>query len=367
MADLRYDPRLSAVVGRDSSLTLFLSNILFWHQPGQDGKPRFAVRDFEGIYWLAKSAAEWERETLLTRRQVDRCVLALRDLKMITSKVMRFNGAPTMHLRFLHLEGRRAVVTADDLLKLYGGGPLAAPFAQNVQSTTYVLNTEETTDSFKVGDQSIAPPGDVAMAKKYGGNSSAEVLKAFQAAKAGPVVASKATPGGMYEVWRSAMPKYIEGVQFVAPFTLKEMGMCKTLVRSWGPDSPQILLFLIQHWIPFTKHCETDLAAFKTPARPTLPFLAAFAGHARNWYQVQITAPAKTVGAAKPLKQAVILAPAKKPGGLKLTFGKNVKPGYTSPHVGSKPLSSLHSPKVEGTADKAMTLQDLLDYKASKG
>jgi hypothetical protein len=167
------------------------------------------------------------------------------------------------------------------------------------------------------------------------------------------------------------MPKYIEGVQFVAPFTLKEMGMCKTLVRSWGPDSPQILLYLIQHWIPFTKHCEANLAAFKTPAMPTLPFLTAFAGHARNWYQVQVTAPKAQCGTVQTKQSKGIKLPGQvipsKSAGTTL-FGKKPIFGYTANHAGKiAPLSLSSKSKVEGTAEKAMTLQDLLDYKASKG
>lgn len=299
MTIVAFDPRLKAVVGSDAVLALFLSQVLYWHGPDKQGVPRLRVVDKDGGYWLAKSAKEWEDDLLLSRRQVDRCVSTLSRMGVIETKLMRFNGSPTTHIRFKFLQGRREVVTADRLLGQVAltnpGIPVCTktpnPNGGSVQYTTETTAEISPSISSNVGASSTDKEQPLAKVQA----SSAAILAKFQAAKGVAIATDKATPQGMYEVWRQAVPRYIEGVSFVPPFTLKQMGMLKRLITLWGPQAPQILLRVIKGWVSYTKYCEQNLGAFKTPLQPALPFLVAYGAGAKNWADanpVQPVAPA---------------------------------------------------------------------------
>src|SRR5205814_306592 len=52
-----------------------------------------------GVFWLAKSAAHWKAEMGLTPKQTYRSTNVLKSRGLIETKVMRFAGNPTTHLR----------------------------------------------------------------------------------------------------------------------------------------------------------------------------------------------------------------------------------------------------------------------------
>src|SRR5690242_12918261 len=55
---------------------LVLSQIVYWHLPGNGGKTKLRVRH-DGELWIAKSADAWWNEIRCTGKQVDRALLIM--------------------------------------------------------------------------------------------------------------------------------------------------------------------------------------------------------------------------------------------------------------------------------------------------
>ena len=79
---------------------IVLSQIVYWHLPGRDGRPRLRVlRD--GQHWLAKARTEWYSECRVSPKQADRALALLEARGLIEVRVFRFDGSPTKHVRLL--------------------------------------------------------------------------------------------------------------------------------------------------------------------------------------------------------------------------------------------------------------------------
>ena len=100
---------------------LMLSQILYWHLPssGGDGSKLRVERD--GHRWLAKSRTDWWDECRLTPPQVDLALKKLRARGVIVTKVYKFAGAPTTHIRIVKdrfMELWEMIVNVDDYTNL---------------------------------------------------------------------------------------------------------------------------------------------------------------------------------------------------------------------------------------------------------
>lgn len=77
---------------------LLLSQIIYWYLPGKDGKSKLRVKK-EGFYWIAKQRNEWWDEVRIKTRQFDRALKILADKEIVITKIFRFNGLTTTHVR----------------------------------------------------------------------------------------------------------------------------------------------------------------------------------------------------------------------------------------------------------------------------
>ncbi len=77
---------------------LMLSQIVYWHLPGKNGKTKLRVRK-DGHFWLAKSYKEWWDEIRLTSHQARRALSILKEKGLVITQIRRFNGAPCNHIR----------------------------------------------------------------------------------------------------------------------------------------------------------------------------------------------------------------------------------------------------------------------------
>lgn len=77
---------------------IMLSQIVYWHLPDGNGHSRLRIQH-DGQLWLAKARTEWWDECRITPKQADRALQLLRDLNLIETRLFRFNGAPTVHIR----------------------------------------------------------------------------------------------------------------------------------------------------------------------------------------------------------------------------------------------------------------------------
>jgi len=60
--------------------------------------------------WITKSAKDWSEELYLSQRQVSRITKKLGSLKLIETKLKKFDGSPTTHYRLRETEFKRAFV-----------------------------------------------------------------------------------------------------------------------------------------------------------------------------------------------------------------------------------------------------------------
>ena len=82
----------------DTLAGLLLSQIVFWHTPNKQGKSKLRIyRD--GEYWIAKTREEWEQDTTINARRVDRLIDKLVDLGLLIKANYRFNGIKKRHVR----------------------------------------------------------------------------------------------------------------------------------------------------------------------------------------------------------------------------------------------------------------------------
>jgi len=77
---------------------LLLSQIVYWHLPGPDGKTRLRVEK-DGHLWLAKNRGDWWDEIRITPKQVDRAINILSDRGLVVYQNSLFAGKRTPFIR----------------------------------------------------------------------------------------------------------------------------------------------------------------------------------------------------------------------------------------------------------------------------
>lgn len=266
----------------DIIAALVLSQLFYWYRPDDKGQSKLRIRKNEQ-WWIAKTAHEWQLELGVTAKQARRAIAVLKEKGYVDTLVAKFDNSPTQHIRLLSVEGKGPITHVNQLRLL---PKLELQFA--LQDKSITETTAETTKESKdnsASDLSVAEIPSQPM-KKF--DSSLEVLHAFQQAQTAPIkVDVITTPTGFYALWKTAVPRHVEGVKYVAPFTMKEMGMAKLLVKHWGTKCGAVLLACIKGWVAFTKHVESMTTTFKSPLRPSLPYLVSHAATALNWHVSQ--------------------------------------------------------------------------------
>jgi hypothetical protein len=79
---------------------IVLSQIVYWHLPNRQGEDRLAV-ERDGHKWLAKKREDWWQECRVTPKQADRALQILSEKGLIETKLYKFAGAPTKHVRLV--------------------------------------------------------------------------------------------------------------------------------------------------------------------------------------------------------------------------------------------------------------------------
>lgn len=77
----------------DHAAALLLSQLLWWHQPGKDGRPKVTY-ERNGSTWLLRPDDGWQ-DCRLTQKQVRRIRSVLAGKGLIEHKRFKLNGAPT--------------------------------------------------------------------------------------------------------------------------------------------------------------------------------------------------------------------------------------------------------------------------------
>jgi hypothetical protein len=99
--------RLYIDMAGDLVAGVVLSQIVYWHLPSRDGRPRLQVQR-EGQLWLAKGRDEWWEECRISPKQADRALEILEGRSLIEVRLFKFGKAPRKHIRILHDKFLRA-------------------------------------------------------------------------------------------------------------------------------------------------------------------------------------------------------------------------------------------------------------------
>lgn len=260
----------------DPIVVLLLSQLIYWHGKGKNGSPRYNAKDREGYFWLAKSAKEFEEETLLTSKQVRRGLQILADIGLIETKLMRYNGYPTTHIRFLHVQGNRTVITVEDVLALQ----LIAP-SDYAQKTNPIMPKGQigicpkgkyTTDTITETGQKLEPQIPTGFADKNLESpckvkaeedpmKAEDVLKTFaDKSKSGKAIGVGVN--AMCLLWKKRVAAEYGGFQ--KDLTQKEAGQLKHVLQALGQAALPVLDHTIQHWSAFASAVAIDKGV--TPA-----------------------------------------------------------------------------------------------------
>jgi hypothetical protein len=290
------------------SCAVFLSQLVYWHGVGKDGKPRYNIHDQYGNYWLAKSYKEWHEETGITRDKFQRALKVLRDRGMITTTVMRFMGSPTLHVRFLALNGHRQTITAEQIIKDHlqvSDSHLPIPANANADNCNFTtqITTENTTES-EPASASLSPSGTPAStSKEHAGqtnptpssnpttNPSSTTQELHMLGK-DPLddhlknEASKAETKAekvskIVLAWKGLMSKKYG---FIPSLNTKQKAQLKLLYVKWESDTGLILTWAIANWNKIVHAVNDNHGLYGGPEKPDPAYLLNYADDARACY-----------------------------------------------------------------------------------
>jgi len=278
---------------KDAPTAILCSQIHYWYSPSKTGKSKLRVPK-KGRIWIAKSGLEWSDETGLTHAQVKRGLEVLTRNGVIEKAVFRFNGAPTVHVRALKIQG--AVLRAHEyLIPIVGGSqsqepsPLAIgdeslalhnpPLATDAQSltlTTQEISTETTQDSLASNDAGLPkeeiPKHDTEEKESY----EIDVVVSTQDVKEDSLVSNLPKPINITaprEIWGQLTKQYFEEYGEYLPLGSRELGQLNQLFQKIGPRTESILRLLFLKWNGFAKHAKSNHGAFSIPTLPTIDFI----------------------------------------------------------------------------------------------
>lgn len=109
----------------DYPVAILLRQLMWWHQPAKDGGTKLAFQR-DGQRWLVRRDEDWQRDTRLSPRQVQRARKVLVGLGLIEVRRLRFNGAPTCSYRPL-LDAIRAARQGGTVAAVPGPRDAQAP------------------------------------------------------------------------------------------------------------------------------------------------------------------------------------------------------------------------------------------------
>ena len=278
---------------------------LYWHVHYWWAKPGGV--DFRNKHWVYGNYEGWERKTGMSARQVRRSFQFLRDRGWIETGQMPQGTGNVMIARPIKVPGGLPA-------KGQGGSPLEGnPVA--LKEATYITEIPSEIPDIETLPQH--PSGASETSTDTG--SSSPVTALFPQSPPSPnegsmphsvhdvqglVAAQKKvhkpdSGGALTQAWQIGMKEHLPDQ--LVPLGPKGVGMLKSFAKHCKPGTAEaILSFTLSDWIAFTKFCEQEAGAFKTPGTPTLPFLVKFAQQAVTFYLQAAKKPAMATSSVNP-------------------------------------------------------------------
>jgi hypothetical protein len=300
---IAYHPEFCALFNGCVSCAVFLSQLVYWHGKGEDGKPRYNIHDHQGNFWLAKSFKDWHKETGITRDKFLRALEILRYRGIIATAIMRFMGSPTLHVRFLALNGRRETITAEQIMKdhvLLSANHL--PTTANANAEACNFTTETTTETTTENEPAVplahakattatttkSTPGAVLPTPPTPpfptGNELASANGVLELAYEEQAVKEAGYPSknsALVSLWQDTHHG-ITG-KFQVNLTGKEKGQLKKIADLIGPDTSKVIRWALENWETFGYQAKYMHGLGSFPQAPKVAFLL---GHADVAYAV---------------------------------------------------------------------------------
>lgn len=256
-------------IGGDLATGLLLSQLVYWFKPGKTGKSKLTiVRD--GRRWLAKSREDMCAETGLTLKQYKRAITVLIDLELVQVERHLFAGKVTPHI---WLDTERLAL-AGQTIGPKGTNPIDAkgPIGWDHKDQSCVVPLGPTITESKNTKN-----------KDYDMHASVLTEQGQESdMKASDVLAQKKggqfpdTSGGNAMRWKARMSTEYG---FQKDLTLKDRAMIKQLMKSAGEKTPELIDYVLQHWMKFASYVKQQAGFSTVPLSPSLGFVVKHVDH----------------------------------------------------------------------------------------
>jgi len=124
-------------VAQDLEAGVLLSQIIYWHLPDKEGEQKLTVQR-DGHWWLAKAREDWWSECRLTPKQFDRAIRHLESKELVCTKVYKWQGQNTKHLRVNWPGLLQALSLLDSQPEKVVGFRRREPVSQNTKAVNLV-------------------------------------------------------------------------------------------------------------------------------------------------------------------------------------------------------------------------------------
>lgn len=294
-----------------------LSQIVYWFKPGASGKVKLRIRR-EGCMWLAKRRQDWASECGLSPRQYDTAVSKLIAEGVVTKRIWRFHGSPTVHLhlneaKLNHLLGDMEITSVSDSITL----PVI-PYTETTTETTTESEAlaaapqkpVEGVETWVVESPTLA---EQKLKHEFSVEewmaTAREILK-NHAEKGLTAKAVRLTANALAMVWKRRVHEVLGG--FVKDLTGKELGQLKQFLQKVGEQSPDVLQYAISNWGKFVFEAKSAKGLSAGPEKPHIGFLLAHHDIAVNLMNGPVQLIAEKVAPKAKVEDATPEVPAEK-------------------------------------------------------
>ena len=360
----------------DPVAAILCSQIHYWYSPSKAGRSKLRIQK-KGNYWIAKSAKEWAEETGLTSAQVKRAIGVLVDNGVIEKMVTKFNGAPTVHVRALQVQGK-ALKEGEYLFAIKGVGsppsqeanPFAVigdsiaiqhtPLATHAKSSTETLqeNSKETTQDSMASSDAVLPKEEIP--KQQPEKNEYDVETAMPVSEAKTAVVNSSEPAidtPPIQVWNQLTALHVKDYGEYLALDKKELGQLAQFSNKLDGRTAPVLRLLFLEWSRFAKYAKNRHGAYSIPEMPTLGFILRYSNAALNYWQKE---GKSAVCESTEYSQSEVYQPASS----KPMAGGDELPAKGLPLVEQQPkmIDSKSSGLGDQDEDRPITLDEILAY-----
>lgn len=298
---------------KDVAVAILCSQIHYWYSPSKKGQSKLCVVK-DSKLWIAKSRREWSEETGLTDAQVKRAIDVLEESKVIEKMIAKFNGAPTMHVRALRVQGnmlKDGEFLVPILTKKNCITQNANPFGVDAQSSGLYAQSLVTDDqsitetlqenSTETTHNSLAS-SDAGITKTEKPKQTPEEIKHndvvnWPTKKNQIDFASSVSHNGtvpLHECWNQLTVQYADKYGEYLPPDKKELAQLRQISQTLGVRAEPVLKQIFEDWISFTKSAHEKFGAYSIPQLPSIGFILKYQQAALHFWKA--SSSPKTVG-----------------------------------------------------------------------